>query len=224
MILKKVFSGFYLVVLSIVFFSCGAGTEKRVDRTQYEIERKDREPKKIQEAEILEQALEIGTEIATRSQFALSTQLKKAIEAGGIAHAISFCNVEAISSITDSLEQAYNAKIKRTSLQVRNKSNEPDSMESDILAAYAYNLAEGLELNDNVQRINNETILYTKVISVDNPLCLHCHGMAGNEMKEETAKLIRQLYPNDKAIDYKMGDLRGIWSIRLDSKSVVRSL
>ena len=43
--------------------------------------------------------------------------------------------------------------------------------------------------------------------------CLNCHG-SEIDMQQETKELIAGKYPNDKAINYKLGDLRGAVSVK----------
>jgi hypothetical protein len=44
------------------------------------------------------------------------------------------------------------------------------------------------------------------------PLCLQCHGKP-EERKADAYTLIEQYYPNDKAINYDLGALRGMWKV-----------
>jgi len=48
--------------------------------------------------------------------------------------------------------------------------------------------------------------------------CLVCHGTIGKEMAAKTNATIKSFYPNDLAIGFQEGDLRGIWSIVLERK------
>lgn len=210
------------LLFASILFSCGAGTEKRADRSAYEEERKIREVKKISEAQLLEKAMEIGSDIAGQSQKALGSHLQKAIQQGGIGYAIDFCNVRAIP-ITDSLENIYQARIKRASLNYRNPADAPDDLEKTILEAYHYNQENELALEDNVQKQGDDYILFTRAIQVENPLCLNCHGTLGREMLAITKELIDAKYPDDQAIGHEMGSIRGMWSIRLSKKEIIKS-
>jgi hypothetical protein len=49
---------------------------------------------------------------------------------------------------------------------------------------------------------------YYKPIVINNEACLKCHG--GLDVNSPLAKAIKTTYPEDKAIGYKMGDLRGM--------------
>jgi hypothetical protein len=50
-------------------------------------------------------------------------------------------------------------------------------------------------------------------IVLGNPLCLQCHGTPGKDIGPETLAAIKKIYPEDKAIGYQLGDLRGLWRI-----------
>jgi len=43
---------------------------------------------------------------------------------------------------------------------------------------------------------------------------LQCHGEPGKDIQAENLTLLHQVYPDDKATGYKLGDLRGIWRVR----------
>jgi len=47
-------------------------------------------------------------------------------------------------------------------------------------------------------------------------MCLQCHGTLDQDLKRETYKTIKGLYPNDKGIGYDVNEVRGIWSITFD--------
>ena len=48
---------------------------------------------------------------------------------------------------------------------------------------------------------------------LDKGLCLTCHGIVGETLLPENDEKIKTLYPEDKAVGYSEGDLRGVWSI-----------
>ena len=52
---------------------------------------------------------------------------------------------------------------------------------------------------------NNNKFVYAKAIRIKE-VCLNCHGSnINNDLKKE----IQKLYPDDKAINYKLNDIRG---------------
>jgi len=185
---------------------------------------KTHEIKKISDVDILNKALEIGNEIAQSSQGALSQKLMQSMKKDGIAESIKFCHVAA-SPLTDSLSTIYKATIKRTSNKLRNPSNQPDAIETQLLDAYQYSFDNKLELKESVQVVNNEkSVLYTKPIMINNPTCLNCHGEPGKNLLNENNLLLKSLYPSDSATGYKLNDFRGMWSITIDKKEIINAL
>src|SRR5690606_28580791 len=98
----------------------------------------------------------------------------------------------------------------------------PDSLENAILEAYSYNFENNLPLEENIQRIEGEVLLYNKPIIINNPVCLNCHGNISAEVPANVSALLSELYPSDKATGYKINDLRGMWSIRIPQKELIR--
>ncbi|MFT7032878.1 MAG: hypothetical protein ACJA2S_001379 [Cyclobacteriaceae bacterium] len=185
---------------------------------------KSREIKKVSEADILNKAMEIGNMITDSSQMKLSRNLIQSMKSEGVVGSVKFCNTNAIQ-ITDSLSKKYGAVIKRTSLKTRNKNNNPNKLEMDILRAYENATTNKIQISPSVQIIENTTqILFTKPILIKNPVCLNCHGNVGTTLSEENGQLIKSLYPNDKATGYQINDFRGMWSIILDKKTIVNAL
>ena len=197
--------------------------EKKVDQKAVKEELKRREIKKIPEAEIIEKVYEIGENIATEAQKALGKNLKNALGNGGVESAIAFCNIKAMS-LVDSLSKVFGAEIKRVSTKYRNPNDKPNELEQELLEGYAQQLRDSAALKNNVQAIDDKTFLFTKPIIISKPLCLNCHGSEANGLTKETREFILSKYPEDKATGYKMGDLRGMWSITISRKEAVLSM
>ncbi|MDX1585620.1 MAG: DUF3365 domain-containing protein, partial [Balneolaceae bacterium] len=132
-----------------------------------------------------------------------------------------FCNVEAIP-LTDSLSRNAGIEIRRASHRPRNPLNEADSLEMQTINAYLEQLENEQPLDPVTYRLGDDYI-YHAPIRITNALCLNCHGQPGSDISEEHLAIINELYTNDKATGFEMGDLRGIWSIRFP-KSAVDSL
>jgi len=164
-------------------------------------------------------AMQKGKEIAMASQKTLGANLKGAIQRGGIQEAFAFCNVQAMP-ITDSLSLAYDATVKRAALRVRNPIDEPTKTERTILEEYQAKMKAGETPEPRVINLDDNYLLYTQPIAIKNGLCLNCHGEVGTQVQQETYALIQERYPDDQATGHKMGDLRGIWSIRFEKSSL----
>ena len=155
-----------------------------------------------------------GNRIAMETQQVLASRLKTAIENNGIPQALKYCNVHAFP-IVDSLEKEHGVDIKRASFSVRNPKDKPDKKETEILERYENKIASGNTPTPEVSLIN-EKVHFARPIIISNQLCLNCHGKVGEDINQQHYKVIQALYPEDEAIGYSLGDLRGIWSIEFN--------
>jgi hypothetical protein len=213
-----ILSLFYLV---LGLFSCGeAGKNESLVTNEVAEELKARDPRRVTEAELIERAYHSGRQIADSAQKALQQKLLGAIQKGGVPYAVDFCNLTALP-LMDSLSEAYDTEIRRVSHRVRNPQDMARDYESAILEAYVYNAEQGEENQENIQKVGDEYLLYTRPIVIGNGLCLNCHGEPGTQVLEETLAAIEARYPNDQALHHELNDLRGMWSIRLSRRMLV---
>ena len=152
-----------------------------------------------------------GNEISQATFKALSEKLTEQMKLGGPAQAIPFCNVEAMP-LTLQLSEQYDVTIKRTSDKWRNTSNQPSERELEIINNYHKLISEKKEITPIVEVDNNNNKHYYAPILLK-ANCLACHGKVDEFVPVKTDSIIKSLYPNDKAVGYNEGDLRGIWSI-----------
>lgn len=157
------------------------------------------------------QYLSKGKNITAKAFELLSSQLKSAIQEGGIDHAIPYCHLKAIVLI-DSISEPYSVKVNRTSLQARNHENNPNELEREILIQFEEEFKSGKNLEPMVLAISKNEALYCSPIFLK-PLCLNCHGTPGVDIAQNTLDLINQYYPNDNATGYQENDFRGMWSV-----------
>jgi hypothetical protein len=104
--------------------------------------------------------------------------------------------------------------IARTSLKLRQPDNAPDEWETRQLQSFERRKAAGenpagIEVGEYVQSGGKTLFRYMKAIPTGE-VCLNCHGSA--LAPEVTAKL-KELYPADAATGFKLGDLRGAFTI-----------
>ncbi|MBX2946187.1 MAG: DUF3365 domain-containing protein [Cyclobacteriaceae bacterium] len=148
--------------------------------------------------------LKKGDQLVAATFDTLRNSLLAAIGEQGFAYAIQFCNEKAYT-----LTETYaidGVRIKRVSMQYRNPSNQPDSLELAVLETFQ---TEG----PRTQLIYTPgEVHYVKPISMQ-AMCLNCHGLPNVHIKPETLHAIQTNYPADKATGYAEGDLRGIWHI-----------
>ncbi len=157
-----------------------------------------------------EKYLKLGKETAQATGKLLSTKVKKAITEQGPFEAISFCNLQAYP-LTDSLSKIHNAVIKRVAIKYRNADNQANNQEEKIINKYINLLSENKALKPVLKK-ENEVIHFYAPIKLQHA-CLTCHGIPGTEIPDTLYNHIKDLYPKDLAINFKEGDIRGIWSI-----------
>lgn len=150
-----------------------------------------------------------GNRIAAATFDSLRTTLTKTISAAGIDSAIAVCREKAIpltSIYADSVD------IRRTALRYRNPVNRPDSLEESVLKEFEKNMAAGPVPSPRLVRNSLGEVHFFKPI-VTQPMCLNCHGTPGKQVGESTLNRLKSLYPDDQALDFQAGDLRGAWHI-----------
>lgn len=159
-----------------------------------------------------------GRRIAKASFEALSQHLMLALETGGVANAVQFCHVNA-GTFTDSLSAKHGVRIRRVALQYRNAQNAPNEREKTLFDGFAALKAQGRDLKtaDTVILLAPGRMLFAKPILLL-PQCVACHGKVGETLTEENHRLIRKQYPDDRAIGFSPGDLRGMWAIYFEKK------
>lgn len=150
----------------------------------------------------------LGDSISTEMQNVLLQNVARSIQKGGTDYAVEFCNLNALQ-ITDSVAQKYQANIQRLSDKNRNPANAISS-KADSLAWQKIKANK----TDFVTLDEKGEVYYYKPILLAMPTCVKCHG-SKEDISGSTQKLIAEKYPNDKAIDYKLGDLRGMWKVKL---------
>ncbi|MDG1277088.1 MAG: DUF3365 domain-containing protein [Algoriphagus sp.] len=211
-----------LIIPALLICSCGP--QERVSKEVFEAVNEKMEVKKLSDFEIVQEAMVWGDSIATEAQVQLISNLQKAIADKGVDGAVEFCNVNATSLLNEVAEK-YNVSIRRASNRYRNPADQPNEDEQPLLEAYEYNAENGIKSEPSIQKIENgDVLLYTKAIVIPGAFCLSCHGDPSKEIDSKTLQKIDSIYPNDKAKGHQIGDLRGMWSIRIPKKEVVNRL
>ncbi len=155
--------------------------------------------------------LKLGKEITDTVGKTLKSNLMKAMQNGGPTNAISFCNANAMD-ITDVYSEKYHTEVKRVSDKNRNPVNAANETELHVLADFTEALENGDPALPKVAiDMDGRKNYYAPIFT--GGLCLNCHGDSKN-IQPEVLTAIDSLYPNDKARDYSVEELRGIWSIK----------
>ncbi len=128
----------------------------------------------------------------------LKARLKAAIEKGGLSGGVSACKTAA-PEIAGSVSSEQALKIGRTSFKLRNPKNAPPAWAKEHVDARVTE-PRFIEAEDGTFR----ALLPIKV----GALCVGCHGPSDVLTPELKATLAKD-YPDDKAIGFKVGELRG---------------
>ncbi len=158
---------------------------------------------------------ELGSLIATQTQQALGGELKAALQRGGVAEAVNYCNLNAIP-ITDSLATFYKVSIKRATAKPRNQANLATAAELEILSVWEDKKANGGEISPVLFEGETSVDFYSPIVLQE--MCTACHGVKGKTFTVDAETIIKNKYPEDKATGYIEGDLRGMWHIVFEKK------
>ena len=147
----------------------------------------------------------------------LKSSVKLAMEEVGPIGAIEYCNLTALD-ITHEISKSLKLTIRRTSLKTRNKKNNPDFWEKESLLKFDDQYSSGVDIkklffSELIKNDDNSRVFrFIKPIPTEK-VCLRCHG---SKIQDDLASKIKELYPNDRAVDFKLGDIRGAFSVIID--------
>ncbi|MGB1092163.1 MAG: Tll0287-like domain-containing protein, partial [Oceanobacter sp.] len=138
----------------------------------------------------------------------LKTAVKAGVMQGGPQNAILVCNQQA-PAIADK-HSADKWSVGRTSMKLRNPDNAPTEWEAQVLRDFEAKLTAGADPKTlTARKIEDGQFHFMKAITVGS-LCLNCHG---DKLEEPVALRLSELYPNDQATGYQLGQLRGAFTL-----------
>ncbi len=143
----------------------------------------------------------------------LKGQLQSAMKMAGPTEAINVCK-ESAPIIAKSLSEKYGWKIARTSLKFRNSANAPDAWERKVLQDFDVRKKRGEKVKpmayfSEVEEKGVKSFRFMKAIPTGK-VCLKCHGQ---NIAPVIAAKLKASYPDDKATGYRLGDVRGAFTI-----------
>ena len=165
------------------------------------------------QAQFEQEATEAIKELATH----LKGALMNAMQDGGPVEAVNVCHTLA-PVLAANVSEKYGLTIYRTSRKIRNTSNSPDDWENRVMEQFESRLADGeaiqkLTFSEKVSTANSTEWRMMKAIPTDK-VCLSCHG---SKIAEPIQAAIMQYYPDDMATGFKLGEIRGAFSVRKSS-------
>jgi hypothetical protein len=156
-------------------------------------------------------ALERARGAAKKLGKTLKERLLSAMADGGAEGAVQMCSTEA-QKLTAGVTEQSGVQVGRSSLRLRNPENEGPAWVMKWLRAQGERKAEGVtgfaRVVDTGQGARARVL---KPLAVQGP-CLNCHGPR-ETLPEGVRKVLSEQYPEDEAVGYALGDLRGaLWA------------
>jgi len=122
--------------------------------------------------------------------------------------AAEFCSQKA-KEVAQEVSKNFpeNIKVRRTAIKYRNPKSKPDATDLEVLNKMDEALkAKTLEKKPMVVDVNGTKRVYVPLIV--EKACTKCHGDVA-KMDSKVQEVIKKAYPEDKAVGFKEGDLRG---------------
>jgi hypothetical protein len=146
----------------------------------------------------------------------LKGELKAAMKAGGPINALSVCNTKAMP-ITAQVAKQQGANLSRVSLKNRNPANVPNDWQKKVLEDFDARAARGEDIKTMafakiVEQDGKKQFRFMKAMPTGKP-CLSCHG---SHLAPDVKAKLAELYPEDKATGYELGQVRGAVVITKD--------
>jgi hypothetical protein len=140
----------------------------------------------------------------------LTTVLKQGIKVDGHAASIKLCKLQApaITRASSAESGASDWTVSRSSLKLRNPSNSAEIWVTAIMQDFEKRKAAG-ELAKDIAHteVRDGKFYFVKAIPTK-PGCIACHG---ENIAEDVKVKLAELYPNDKATGFNVGDIRGVF-------------
>jgi len=121
---------------------------------------------------------------------------------------MGFCSAKA-EDITKDINKKLPeySSVRRTAIKIRNENNHPDSLDIKVMKEYKESIAAKTFLPTDIKIVKegDTTRIYKALITQS--VCLKCHG---SNISKEIQNVIATNYPNDMAVEFEEGTLRGV--------------
>jgi len=156
---------------------------------------------------------ETGERVAAALFGNLGGTLQKQIAENGVEAAISFCKAAALP-LTDGTGKSFAGvqSVRRIGVRTRNPANRPDAADRAVIEEFLREWSHGAampagQLREVKTDSGKTEWRYYRPIPMA-VTCLACHGNT-DQIAPSVLAAIQKLYPDDQAIDFQDGDLRG---------------
>jgi hypothetical protein len=164
---------------------------------------------------------EVGDQVAGRLFASLMTTLQEKIATDGPEAAIAYCRLEALPLTAQIAGEFPSVKnVRRTALRVRNPSNAPDATDRSVLeewlAVWNPTVPPQPVIKEYTAADGAKELRYYRPVPVM-ATCLACHG-SGELIPDNVRAALQRDYPQDEAVDFQEGDLRGAIVVTFDGE------
>lgn len=147
----------------------------------------------------------------------LLTQLEAALAEGGAPAGVRVCR-EVAQKVTQDVGAREGVTVRRTGLRVRNPLNRPDEFERVWLERAQQEMAAGRPAPPIYEIVRRQDggreLRHLRAIVFPGGICSQCHGPV-EEIGKEVRELLESQYPDDRAVGFAPGELRGALSVRV---------
>ena len=201
----------FLILGTSLMFACQSTdnkTDKKVDNQKVE-----KEPVSFDH-----KAYKMKGMIIAKTTFkTFKSQIQAIGSKNGLPAVVDFCHDNA-QKLSDSIGNAHNVVIKRTSNKLRNEKNAPDADETAVIENYLRLQEDPNRPMEPIVMKDGEGFVHFYAPIKLKKACLKCHGIPEKEVLETILKILKEKYPHDKATGFREGELRGIWDIKFLDK------
>ncbi|TAF73971.1 MAG: hypothetical protein EAZ53_10780 [Bacteroidetes bacterium] len=191
---------FYVILL--LNTSCD---NKPVDRNAFKEEMEDREIMRVTAGQLSNYAFNKGILALDSINKIFQIRLDSAISKN-VGN--QFCNINNIALITR-LNNELKINVSRLS---KNKIADTTSKLYSVYDAYQYNASKNENCLDNLQKIDDKTLILTRAIILSDQKCIDCHSKPNS-----TAA-------NQSVFNKKKGELLAIWALEMPKKELIKKI
>lgn len=143
----------------------------------------------------------------------LFVELMTALKKGPPHEALHIC-ADRAPEVARRIQQEFGLSVRRVALRTRNKKNLPDAYERKWFqdVQERYDGGEGPAPKPTAEVVDGELRYIRPILLAE--MCTRCHGTS-EQISPEVRAALEQRYPDDDAIGFRPGDLRGAVSVRV---------
>ncbi|MEN3041525.1 MAG: DUF3365 domain-containing protein [Bacteroidia bacterium] len=150
----------------------------------------------------------VGDSLTLERQQVILQNLLRAADREGWGGAVRYCHTAA-----ETLTFYRGEKISFQRVALRNRNPKNALVDSLDKATYEEFLRTGSK-ESVIIPVGAGTYRYYRPIYIPMEQCLKCHGKK-EQLDGQALAEIRKRYPKDKAVDFSLGDLRGMWKAEI---------